>query len=195
MEATYGSPWCKRAFGMNVENLLVSLVEKGLKQGPVYVFGYHGKLQEVMQILHQSNVEVPFIAPERVHQVSKVCENHGMQIGHLMRSDESEAREMLETNSSCVAFYHMNAKDKIGERSFRVSVSGWEFGLPCRETGDNEYVVALSDHSDFNGLIEYVKLSKPKLVITDGFRVGHAENLAKEIRKRLGILALALPKE
>jgi len=56
-------------------------------------------------------------------------------------------------------------------------------------------VVALSDHSDFNGLIEYVRRSKPKLVITDNFRVGHARTLVKEIRKRFGISALALPKK
>ncbi len=56
-------------------------------------------------------------------------------------------------------------------------------------------VVAFSDHSDFDGLIEYVRLSKPKLVITDNFRIGHARTLAREIRKRFGISAVALPKK
>jgi hypothetical protein len=40
-----------------------------------------------------------------------------------------------------------------------------------------------------------VKRSKPKIVITDNFRVGYAETLAKEIHKRLGISALALPEK
>ena len=56
-------------------------------------------------------------------------------------------------------------------------------------------MVALSDHSDFDGLMEYVRRSKPKLVITDNFRAGHAGTLAKEIRKRFGVSALALPKK
>jgi len=55
--------------------------------------------------------------------------------------------------------------------------------------------VAFSDHSDFDGLMEYVRRSKPKLVITDNFRAGHAETLAKEIRKRFGISAVALPRK
>jgi hypothetical protein len=38
-----------------------------------------------------------------------------------------------------------------------------------------------------------VKESKPKLVITDDYRVGDAKLLAKEITKRLGIKAKALP--
>jgi putative mRNA 3-end processing factor len=194
IEATYGSPSCKRSFGVDIRSLLVSLVEEGLKQGTVYIFGYHGKLQEVMQILHTAGLKAPFVASERVFHVSKACEKHGMRLGRLMLSEEGEGRELLERQSPCIAFYHMNTRSKIGLGSFRVSVSGWEFDVPTRETGNKEYVVALSDHSDFDGLMEYVRRSKPQLVITDNFRVGHAETLAREIRKRLGISAIALPK-
>jgi putative mRNA 3-end processing factor len=194
MEATYGSPSCKRSFEADVKALLVSLVEEGLKQGAVYVFGYHGKLQEVMQILHTAGLKAPFIASEKVFHVSKVCEKHGMRIGRLMLSEEDEARELLESHSPCVTFCHMNTAGKMGLGDFRIYVSGWEFTAPSRQKADREYVVALSDHSDFDGLMEYVRRSKPKLVITDNFRVGHAETFAKEVRKHLGIPAIALPK-
>jgi len=195
MEATYGSSSCKRSSGRNVRNLLISLVEKGLKHGTVYVFGYHGKLQEVMQVLHNAGMKAPFVVPERVFHVSKACERHGMHLGRLMLSSEREAKELLDRNSSCIAFYHMASRSKIGLDSFRVYVSGWEFNSLCRQVAEKEYVVALSDHSDFDGLVEYVRRSKPKLVITDNFRAGRAETLAKEIRKRFGISALALPKK
>jgi putative mRNA 3-end processing factor len=195
MEATYGSPACKRPFDKDVNNLLISLIEEGLKQGIVYVFGYHGKLQEVMQILHKANVKAPFIVPERVFHVSKVCEQHGMRLGRLMLSEEREAEEQLKRNSPCIVFYHMGSRSKVGRGSFRVYVSGWEFNSPCCEIADKEYVIALSDHSDYDGLIQYVRQSKPKLVITDNFRVGHAEKLAATIRKLFGISATALPKK
>lgn len=194
MEATYGSPSCKRSFAVGIKSLLVSLVEKGLKQGPVYVFGYHGKLQEVMQILHMAGLKAPFIASEKVFHVSKVCEKHGMRIGRLLLSDEDEAKELLATCAPCVAFYHMNTGHEVGIDRFRIYVSGWEFNFPCRQKADKEYVVALSDHSDFDGLLEYVRRAKPKLVITDNFRGGHAETFAKEVHKRFGITAIALPK-
>jgi putative mRNA 3-end processing factor len=195
IEATYGSPACKRSFEKDVKELLISLVKKGLDHGPVYVFGYHGKLQEVMQILHQADVKVPFVVPERVFHVSRVCEQHGMRLGRLMLSEEREAKELFERNLPCIAFYHMNSRSKFGQGHFRVYVSGWEFNSPCREITDNEYIIALSDHSDFDGLMEYVRHSKPKLVITDNFRIGHAETLAKEIQKRFNISATALPKK
>jgi len=195
IEATYGSPNCRRSFGIDVKQSLISMVEKGLKQGTVCVFGYHGKLQEIMQILHKANVEAPFIAPEKVFQVSKVCERHGMNLGRLMLSTEREAKELMDTNSPCVAFYHMESQKKVGLDNFRICVSGWEFDSAIRQTGDKEYIVALSDHSDFNGLLEYVRRSKPEFVITDNFRVSNAEPLAREIRKRFGISAVALPKK
>jgi putative mRNA 3-end processing factor len=195
IEATYGSPTCKRSFEKDVKELLVSLVKKGLNHGTVYVFGYHGKLQEVMQILHQADVKAPFVVPERILHVSRVCEHHGMRLGRLMLSEEREAKDLLERNSPCIAFYHMSSRDKVSRDHFRIYVSGWEFNSPCRQIADNEYVIALSDHSDFDGLIEYVRRSKPKLVITDNFRVGHAKTLAKEIQNRFKIPATALPKK
>jgi putative mRNA 3-end processing factor len=194
IEATYGSPACKRSFETDVKTSLVSLVERGLKEGAVYVFGYHGKLQEVMQILHQADLNVPFIAPEKVFQVSKVCEKHGMRIGRLMLSTEPATEKLLDSNAPCVAFYHMESRSNVGLNSFRVLVSGWEFDSAIRQTGSREYVVALSDHSDFNGLLEYVRRSRPEHVITDNSRVSNGETLAKEIRKTLGISAEALPR-
>ena len=193
IEATYGSPNRVRKFDGNVEELFVALVEKGLKQGPVFVFSYHGKLQETMQILHEAGVRVPFVMPEKVFHVSKICERYGMRLGRLLLSTSEQGKAISKDGGPCVAFYHIGSRKHIEEGAFRVCVSGWEFASACRQIGDKEYIVALSDHSDFNGLLRYVEESKPKLVITDNFRVGDAQVLAQEIQKRLGIKSLSLP--
>jgi putative mRNA 3-end processing factor len=195
VEATYGSPSFRRSFELDVEELLVSMVEKRLRRGTVYVFGYHGKLQEVMQILHRADVTVPFVMPERVFGVSRVCEQHGMRLGCLALSTEKEGKELLDRNLPCVAFYHMNSRGSVGLDGSRICVSGWEFHSPCRQIGEREHLVALSDHSDFNGLLEYVRRCKPKQVVTDNYRVSHGVTLAREISKRLGISAVAMPKK
>ena len=193
IEATYGHPLQVRPFEKVVEKALVSLVESGLKKNPVYIFGYHGKLQEVMQILHNGGVEAPFIVPEKVFQVSKRCECHGLRLGKYLLSTESEAMVIMERREPYVAFYHMNSWRYVGEDALRVRVTGWEFSSPRRQIADNEHVIALSDHADFKGLLQYVRESKPKLVIADNYRVGNAKVLAREIEKRLGISAKALP--
>ena len=100
--------------------------------------------------------------PERVYEVTKVCEKHGMNLGGLALSTDKDGRELLDGNLPCVAFYHMNSRGYVGLKNSRICVSGWEFNTPCRQIGDREYLVALSDHSDFDGLIEYVKRSRCK---------------------------------
>lgn len=194
MEATYGDPGQTRPFQGFVKSLLVSLVERSLQAGPVYIFGYHGKLQEVMQILFDAEIWTPFILPKRVLQVTKVCEKHGMRVGDYIPSDSEEARELIRRRQPYVAFYHMNSRSRVGVDATRIYVSGWEFERAVRRISDREYVVALSDHADFQGLMSYVKECKPKMVITDNYRVGSATALAKEIRRRLGIPAKPLPK-
>ena len=193
IEATYGSPWRTRSFADEAGQVLVSTVEKGLEQGPVYVFGYHGKLQEVMRILHEAKIKAPFIMPERILEITRTHQKHGMRICRPLFTTQQEMQSTLHGEAQYIAFYHMNWRRKVGLDKFRVCVSGWEFNVPCRQTGEREYVVALSDHSDFRGLLEYVRQSKPKLVITDNYRAGDAHALSKQIRQQLGIEAIPLP--
>lgn len=193
MEATYGNPYRIRPFKKTVNRILVSLVEDGLNRGPVYLFGYYGKLQEVMEILYKAGIRVPFVVPEKVFRVSKICERHGMTLGRYLLSIGEEAQLVTKRNQPYVAFYHMGSRRYVGKDALRICVSGWEFEAPCRRTAENEYVVALSDHTDFRGLIRYVKESKPKLVITDNHRAGDAVSLAREIQKKLNIPAKPLP--
>ena len=77
--------------------------------------------------------------------------------------------------------------------AMRITVSGWELNKPVREVRKGEYVVGLSDHADFEGLLAYVEECRPKLVITDNYRMGSGAILAEEIRRRLGIPAVAMP--
>jgi putative mRNA 3-end processing factor len=194
MEATYGDPVRVRPFGMMTEGILISLVEQGLKRGPVYVFGYHGKLQKMMQILYEAKIKTPFIVPDKIHQVSKICEKHGMKLGkHLLPYDDEEAQSMLTQNEPSVVFYHAFSRKRVDGEALKIRASGWEFRKPCRKVGTNEYVVALSDHSDFNELLQYVERCNPKMVITDGHRSEAARIFAKEIEKRLNIPARAAP--
>jgi putative mRNA 3-end processing factor len=195
MEATYGDPFRVRPFSMMVEGILISLVEQGLKRGPVYVFGYHGKLQKMMRILYEAKIKTPFIVPEKIFRVSKVCERHGMKLGNqLLQFDGEEAQLVLTQNEPSVIFYHSYSRKRVEGEALCIRASGWEFTKPFRKIGANEYVVALSDHSDFNELLEYVERCNPRMVITDRHRSEAANIFAREIEKRLKIPAKAAPK-
>ncbi|MCL2477589.1 MBL fold metallo-hydrolase [Candidatus Bathycorpusculum sp.] len=192
VEATYGRPSCRRNFTVDVRALLVEMVEKQLRSGTVYVFGYHGKLQEVMKILRDADVQVPFVMPELVYDVTQVCQTHGMMLDPISHCADKDGQNLIADNLPCVAFYHMNQRKHVGLHNPRICVSGWEFQKPCRQISDREHLIALSDHSDFDGLIEYVRRTNAKQVITDNFR-SDGDALAKEIRHRLGIPAVSMP--
>ena len=138
-------------------------------------------------------LQVPFVMPERVYEVTKVCEKHGMRLGCLSLSTDKEGHELLDGNLPCVAFYHMNQRQHVGLRNARICVSGWEFHCPADKSATENIWWRLSDHSDFDGLIEYVKRSEAKQVITDNYR-SNGDALAKEINKRLGVSAVAMPR-
>ena len=100
---------------------------------------------------------------------------------------------MINQNEPCIVFYHSYSKKKVRGDALRISASGWEFRRPCRRIRENEYVIALSDHSDFNELLEYVERCNPRMVITDRHRSEAANVFAREIEKRLKIPAKAAP--
>ena len=146
-----------------------------------------------MEILWKNGVRVPYIVPERVFQVCKIYEKYEKRLGRFWHSRDNYAKKLIEENEQFVGFYHMNSRRFVGKGHFRIIISGWEFTEPYKQINEKEYVIALSDHSDFEDLIEYVRRCRPKLVLTDNYRIGYAKVLAKEIRRRLGIKAIAAP--
>jgi hypothetical protein len=59
---------------------------------------------------------------------------------------------------------------------------------PVMEYSDCSFGVALSNHADFSGTLEYIRATKAKYVVTDNTR-GHAAELAQEVTRRLQIPA------
>jgi putative mRNA 3-end processing factor len=160
-------------------------------EGPVFIFGYHGKIQEVIRILRLWGIDAPIIVPKRIYEVTKLYEQREEKIGDYYPLGTAVAKEAMK--HPYIGMYHMRSAGKFMKRGIRIYLSGWEFGRACKKVGEDEYLVALSDHSDFDELIAYVKESHPKFVVTDNYRAGDAVTLAREIQKRLGIRAIPMP--
>jgi Predicted exonuclease of the beta-lactamase fold involved in RNA processing len=191
MEGTYGDPSYRRPFKEEVISLFSDYVLDALSRGPVNIFAYHGKLQEAMEILRMAGIDAPFIANGKVFEMSKVASESGMKIGEVINDKTKEASEVKRSNWY-VEFKHMFSRSKDpGATSFILS--GWEFKQPIKKLGEKTYNVALSDHADFDELIEYVEQSSPRFVIVDGSRSVYAETLSREIRRRTGIKAIKMP--
>jgi len=193
MEATYGNPKQRRRFKADVCAELISLIFDSLKKGPVWVLGYHGKLQEVLGLLHKEKIKAPVVLQDKIFKVAKAFERHGLKFGKYHSAKMKAGKKLIESYEPFVALFHLGFEEEVPKDAVKVTLSGWEFERPVQRMGKNDWVVALSDHSDFEELIEYVSKSKPRSVITDNYRVGDAPALAKEIKRRLGIPAQSMP--
>jgi len=76
-------------------------------------------------------------------------------------------------------------------RATRITLSGRSTQLddPVTEYSETSCNVALSNHADFGGTLEYVRATRARYVITDNTRGGKAYELASALKSRLGIEA------
>lgn len=189
-EATYGDPAHVRPFRDRVEGCFLELVRERLKQGPVCVAGYHGKLQEAVEMLNRGGIEEPIVAPDRIYELLEVCRTHGLPHRGFHKLGTAEAEEA--GRGPHIFLQHM-AAPAAGNGSSRILLSGWQFDEPCTRLAGNVYRVALSDHADFDELLAYVQAAGARLVIADGFRSQSAPAFAREVERRLGVRAAAQP--
>ena len=192
IEGTYGHPRHTRKFKEVVVMDFLNLVENSLRIGPVHVFGYHGKLQEVAQILHGNGVTVPILASKKIYDLLMVCRNHGMVLGGILQSGSEEGKR-CEREARYIRLYHMGAQKWVQSGATRIILSGWQFDFSCKKIDPMTYQVALSDHSDFEQLLAYIDASRPEQVIVDGYRARDGHIFAGEITRRMGIPARSLP--
>jgi putative mRNA 3-end processing factor len=191
-EATYGSAECVRDFSGEVEPAFTELVKKSLKDNSVYIFGYYGKVQEAVSILNDYDISAPILVPEKIFRILNICRSHGLKVKNYYFSGSEEGLEMR--RSRHIGVYHTGSAGKIGSGPIKIYLSGWQFDAPVKQTGKKEFRVALSDHSDFKQLLEYISRVNPSLVILDGYRARGASLFALEVNNRLGIRAVSRPR-
>ncbi|MDY6834487.1 MAG: MBL fold metallo-hydrolase [Chloroflexota bacterium] len=189
MEATYGNPNHIRSFESEVEHQLLFLIEQLTNTAPVILLGYHGKLQEVLQILSKVRIGWPIVLQRQTYLIARALEDMGIICGHYVQAN----KQNLNSLNTYVGLFHTKSESGLPEGVFKVYLSGWEFDQPIKQIGAMEYVVALSDHADFHGLVHYVEHNKPGCVITDNYRAGDATSLANYIEAKLGIPAWPMP--
>ncbi len=198
IDATYGYEGWVRPWQNEVEDILVDIVLEALaKEHGVVIKAYQGKLQKVMHLLRERGVDAPFIAPRRVYQVAKVLANYGMKTDVLLDTT-MEAQEAMKSGWFIYFTANGNLQRLVLRRGRPVTIqlTGWELDEPYRKLSEYDWIVSYSDHADYKQTLEYVEEAKPKLLIVDAYRAGKvAELFAHSVEKRLGIKAMALPKQ
>jgi len=193
-EATYGDPNSVRRFGREFpENQLIRLVRRRIASGPIQIHATQGKLQDVMRLLRRHDIQVPFLMSKNIWAWSKVYEQYGEQLGEFLRIESQEAAEIQRSRGDYILFFTLGSKMLNFNKYFCIKVSGREPSIPFQQITDKYYSVTLSDHADLSELLQFIKGTGARIVITDGSRCGLASKLAQEIKRTLKKDAYPMP--
>jgi len=190
VDSTYGSEESVRRYTQeDAETRLLELVFAKLKVGSVHIRAHRGTVQRALQILSGS-VKVPILASARLCKEVRVYQAFGSAIGELTLATCPAGVEALK-GTRYIRLYSKGDGDPVElKEGTKIVLSAFmnKTSDPVIEYSDRGYSVALSNHADFNGTLDYVATTGAKVVVTDNSR-GRGVELALALRNRLGIQA------
>ncbi|MDO8428403.1 MAG: MBL fold metallo-hydrolase [Candidatus Diapherotrites archaeon] len=186
IESTFGLPSFVFPDREQVYSEMKSWIQQQVQEKKFVVLtGYAlGKAQELTAFCNEYLGIAP-IVHEKVFENNKIYENHKVKLGNYFKLDHN-----LNDSSILIMPPSWVTADVLQALEFslhRPVVSAKASGWPYPQFYDK--VFSLSDHADFNQLMEYVKQCNPKQVFTI---YGYASEFAWHIRSKLKIPARAL---
>lgn len=188
IETTFGLPGYSFPEREHVYQEFASWIKKQVAMGRFVVLaGYAmGKAQELTAFVNEYTGIHP-IVHEKIYLNNKIYEEHGVKLGTYYKLDHNlrDSNVLILPQSLCNAHLMQAISFSLGRKVSSAKASGW----PYRECYDA--VFPLSDHADFNQLLEYVEAAEPKQVFT---MHGFSKEFAAHIRRRYKIAARPLEK-
>jgi putative mRNA 3-end processing factor len=190
IDSTYGSPERKREYTQEqAEERFLGLVLGRAMRGPVHIKAHRGTIQRALQIL-SGQVNCPILGSARLCCEVEVSREHGYAIENICLTNSEEGRTHLKSGKF-IRFYGTGDEYPVQiKQGSSIILSAYMARPhdPVMEYSDISFSVALSNHADFVGTLEYIKATKAKYVVTDNTR-GHGAELALEVYRQLGIPA------
>ena len=188
VDSTYGSADSVREYSQeDAETAFLELVHAKLKLGSVAVQAHRGTIHRAVNLLGL-NVAAPILCSSRLCQEVQVYQQYGAAIGTVVKDKGADARSAM-ASGRYVRLYSKGDKMPVEPKeATTISLSAYmgRKDHPVLEYSDRAFRVALSNHADFNGTIDYVRATGARFVVTDNTRTYGVE-LAFELMARLGI--------
>ncbi|MCH8906485.1 MAG: hypothetical protein IH840_05285 [Candidatus Heimdallarchaeota archaeon] len=167
------------------------LIANNINRGPVNVLSHSGTIQRALNIL-SSEVDCPLIGSSKLRNQIKIYNEFGYNITDLVEDSSAEGKKCIK-NGRYIRFFGKGDRRPIDfsdEVTIKLSAYFTRRDTPVTEYSKRSFGVALSNHADFNGTLDYVKETGADFVLTDNSRGGKAIDLALAINKMLNVDAL-----
>lgn len=191
IESTYGIPEYQFPSFQEIEEEILNYIAN--KENPLFLFGYSlGKAQKIQKIAEKTNK--PVYISKTVAKMNKVIEKvtdlefKTEKFEKKKLKPEKDSIYICSSNNSNLDSLNKKIEDSNGEK---VGFSGWAVGNSFQYRGGYDRTFPLSDHADFNELIETVEKVNPNKVYT---LHGYSDRLASYLRNEKNITATSLKK-
>jgi putative mRNA 3-end processing factor len=194
VESTYGIPAYTFPEQKEVEQRIIDWIRDNSNE-PLYLFGYSlGKAQKIQHIVEEAT-DRPVLAHGAVKKMNEVVEEasdlkfDAKAYGENKKLLEEENAVLIAPSRSSKADWMEKNIEKFG--GLKAGFSGWAAQESFKYRGGYDETFCLSDHCDFDELVELVKKVDPEEVYTHH---GFDEEFAAYLKKEMGVNARALKK-
>lgn len=172
MESTYGLPRFRFPAAQMVAEQLVELVGRALRNGrqPIVLAYSLGKSQEATRILTDAGFNVTLHGAP--HAVARIYQRHGVRLGRFRRYayadfHGSDALDLAE-RGVLIAPPHAARSAFVTrfKQPLRIALTGWALLKNAIYRYGVDQALPLSDHADFDELLELVERVRPKRIYT-----------------------------
>jgi Cft2 family RNA processing exonuclease len=161
MESTFGLPRYRLPPRTLVVEQLLEIVHRALAAGQIPIVHAYplGKSQEITKLLTSNGI--PVLQHEAIHKISLVYQDCGCELGNLAvypgRPVEGHALVTLPRGMN--GFRLANLGNTVS-----IAATGWAVDAATKFRWGVDYALPLSDHADFDQLIEAVQIVQPREV-------------------------------
>lgn len=189
IEATFGSDYFRFPSREWVYAEMQAWLNHCLEHDRFVILGGYstGKAQELTKFVNEFSNETP-IVHEKIFKQNKVYEKHGIKLGNYIKLENNLHDSNILILPPSLMSDHLNHALSIITKKKVVSAiaTGWQFPL------GHSRIFPLSDHADYQQLMQYIKQSEPKTVYV---HTGFAKEFAHSVTKELGIPAYELAEQ
>ena len=159
MESTFGRPHYRLPRRETVVAQLLELVQAALAEGKTPIINAYplGKSQEVTKLLTQSSV--PVLQHQAVFEISRIYQDCGVDLGDFALYDgQPLAGHAVVTLPRSARRFRLPS---LG-RTVSIAVTGWAMDESTKYRLGVDHALPLSDHADYDQLIETVRRVEPR---------------------------------
>jgi putative mRNA 3-end processing factor len=166
----------------NANKIIAEMYDKGI---PVLLMGYPlGKAQLLTEFFGHWD---PLYVHDSVYNMNSIYSKLGVRLKHIMKYSTAEDQNLLSKNKPWIMisplFHGRNGfvkrmKERYG--AITIGFSGWAVDMSYKFMMGLDYTLPMSDHCDFEDLVQVVRKCNPKKVYTfHGFTTDFAKTLRK----------------